>query len=102
MEKDWFILIFRKVLETKNWLIKWNVDSELVLHTVDLQKEYDNAVIVSGDWDFFCLVEYLLKKDKLRNLVVPNKFKYSALFKEKVILNYILYINDLKNKLQKR
>ena len=39
--------------------VKGNVDAELVLWAVKEMKNYDKAVIVSGDGDFYSLVEYL-------------------------------------------
>ena len=44
---------------------KGNVDAELVLHTMVEYPNYDKALIVSGDGDFYCLVDYLKGKDKL-------------------------------------
>jgi uncharacterized LabA/DUF88 family protein len=48
---------------------------------------YDKAIIVSGDGDFYCLVEYLAEKNKLLHLITPN-WQYSSLLKpyEKYIL----------------
>jgi|GEM_PF-6062808 len=42
---------------------------------------YDKAVIVTGDGDFSCLVDYLRQKSKLRILLAPNMRRYSALLK---------------------
>jgi uncharacterized LabA/DUF88 family protein len=42
---------------------------------------YDKAIIVSGDGDFYCLVDYLNKQGKLLKLLVPNGEKYSKLLK---------------------
>ena len=44
-------------------------------------ERFDKAVIVSGDGDFHCLVEYLESKNKLEALLVPNK-SFSSLLKE--------------------
>ena len=47
--------------------------AELVLYaSAKCFNEYDKAVIVSGDGDFGCLVEYLQQNDKLLALVCPN------------------------------
>ncbi|MHC1770545.1 MAG: NYN domain-containing protein [Flexilinea sp.] len=35
---------------------KGNVDSELVLHTMIEYSNFDKAIIVAGDGDYFCLV----------------------------------------------
>src|SRR5690606_17193471 len=59
--------------------VKGNVDAELVLWAMKEQKNYKKAVIVSGDGDFFCLVEYLQGVGKLQKLLVPNRY-FSNLF----------------------
>ncbi len=38
---------------------KGNVDAELVLHTMIELNNFDQAIIVAGDGDYFCLIEYL-------------------------------------------
>lgn len=60
--------------------VKGNVDAELVLWAMKELKNYDKAVIISGDGDFFCLVEYLEKEGKLLKLLPPN-VHYSSLYK---------------------
>ncbi len=63
-------------------------------------EKYDKAVIVSGDGDFYCLAKYLLGKNKLKFIVIPNKLKYSALLKFEIFREYRRYLNDLKEKLE--
>ena len=58
---------------------------------------YDKAVIVTGDGDFYCLVEHLLANRKLKALVVPNKHKYSSLFRG--FREYITFLNWERRKL---
>jgi uncharacterized LabA/DUF88 family protein len=59
--------------------IKGNVDAELVLWAVKEMKNYDKAVIISGDGDFYSLVEYLEEQGKLLKLMTPNA-QYSSLY----------------------
>lgn len=96
-----YILIFKPTLykNTKKGkvIVKGNVDAELVLHTMIQYKNYHQAVIVTGDGDFHCLIEYLLSKDKLLRLLVPNR-KYSSLLRK--FNDYILRIDWLKNSLE--
>ncbi|MGZ5497785.1 MAG: NYN domain-containing protein, partial [Candidatus Aminicenantales bacterium] len=80
--------------------IKGNVDAELVLHTMIEFPNYDKALIVSGDGDFHCLVEYLLKEDKLLKLLIPNRHKYSSLFRK--FQPHISFISDLRGKVEFR
>ncbi len=60
--------------------IKGNIDAELVLYAMKELKNYDKAMIVSGDGDFYCLIEYLVEQGKLLHLVAPN-WQYSSLLK---------------------
>ena len=60
--------------------MKGNVDAELVLYAVKEMPNYDKAIIVSGDGDFYSLVEYLEQQGKLLNLMTPN-WQYSSLLK---------------------
>ena len=59
-------------------------------------------MIVSGDGDFYCLIEYLLQKDKLEMVLVPDEVKYSALLKKlsKSDKNIFEFLNRKKNKLE--
>ncbi|MBU1127215.1 MAG: NYN domain-containing protein [Patescibacteria group bacterium] len=96
-----YVLIFKPTLERKansRIIIKGNVDAELVLHTMIQYENYDKAIIVSGDGDFHCLIEYLDKKDKLLKILAPTK-KYSGLLREFNKKNYIVRIDLLKNSL---
>jgi uncharacterized LabA/DUF88 family protein len=59
--------------------VKGNVDAELVLWAMKEMPNYDKAVIVSGDGDFYSLVEYLEEQGKLGKILTPS-WKYSSLF----------------------
>ncbi len=60
--------------------VKGNVDAELVLWATKEMPSYDKAIIISGDGDFYSLIEHLHEKKKLLNVMVPNRF-YSTLLK---------------------
>ncbi len=79
--------------------VKGNVDAELVLWAVKEMKRYKQAVVVSGDGDFFCLVEYLVGAQKLQKLLVPNA-KYSGLYNQ--FEKYIDRIDTHKHELAYR
>lgn len=99
LQKAGYILIFKPVLEIKQRKrikIKGNVDAELVLHSMIEFRNYNKAIIISGDGDFHCLVEYLADKDKLFKIIVPNR-KYSSLLRK--FSQYIVNINLFKEKL---
>lgn len=82
LQEAGYILVFKPTLEItkgKETVVKGNVDAELVLHTMIEYKNYDKAVIVSGDGDFHCLIEYLDGKGKLKRIIAPNRFTTSSL-----------------------
>ncbi len=78
LRNDGYELVFKPTLLLPKGGVKGNVDAELVLHAMIEYTNYDKALIITGDGDFYCLVEYLLKKDKLLKLMIPNKNKYSS------------------------
>ena len=82
----------------KKQVVKGNVDAELVLYAAaKVYDKYDQAIIVSGDGDFTCLVEYLSEHSKLSHLIVPNK-NYSQLLGR--FLSYIVRLDRLKTSLE--
>lgn len=95
-----YVLIFKPTLPLSGGRIKGNVDAELVLHAMIELPNYHQAVIVTGDGDFHCLVEYLKKHAKLCRLLIPNKSKYSALLRR--FGDDMAFISDLRFKLQYR
>lgn len=94
-----YILVFRPTLEYRSGIIKGNCDAELVLHSMIEFLNYDKAIIVSGDGDFHCLIEYLENKKKLHSVLIPNPKKFSALLMR--FRSYFIFINSLKWKLGK-
>jgi uncharacterized LabA/DUF88 family protein len=92
-----FILIFKPTMELPGGAVKGNVDAELVLHAMIEYPNYDRAIIVSGDGDFYCLVEYLEKQNKLLKVMAPNKHFSGHLRK---YFSYIIRIDRLRNSLE--
>ena len=91
-----FLCIFKPTLEYKDGTTKGNCDAELVLHAMIEYPNYAKAIIVTGDGDFYCLAQYLLEKDKLFALLIPNRLKFSALLKFKMFRPFLRYMNDLE------
>ena len=61
LQRIWFDIIFKEALISKEWKIKWNVDAELVLEIVKnyYEGEVSEVILVSWDWDYSCVVEFL-------------------------------------------
>lgn len=98
LQSEEYILIFKPTLVLPGGKVKGNVDAELVLHAMIEYQNYDKAVIVTGDGDFACLVDYLMKKDKLLRLLIPDRKNYSSLLAR--LKPKIAFLNDLKKKLE--
>ena len=84
-------------MELPNGTVKGNVDAELVLHAMIEYPNYDKAVIVSGDGDFYCLVEYLEKQNKLLKIMASNKHFSGHLRK---YFHFIIRVDRLQKSLE--
>ncbi len=85
-------------MQKPNGKVKGNIDAELVLHAMIEYENYDKALIITGDGDFFCLVEYFIKNDKLLKLMIPDKNAYSSLYRK--VAPHMVFVSDLKRKLK--
>lgn len=102
LQEAGFVLIFKPTLEYRSngkIKVKGNVDAELVLHAMIQYKNYNKSIIVSGDGDFHCLIEYLDKKNKLLKVLTPTRH-YSALLRK--FNNYIIRIDLLRGSLEQK
>lgn len=93
-----YVLIFKPTLTLAEGKVKGNVDAELVLHAMLEYTNYEQAVIVTGDGDFHCLVKHLKKHNKLLRLLIPNRHKYSALLRE--FAPDMAFISDWRGKME--
>jgi len=97
LQEAGFILIFKPTVryyENGKETVKGNVDAELVLHAAAIEyANYDKAIIVTGDGDFACLVEFLADRKKLLHVFTPNN-RYSKLLRP--YSEYIVELDRLK------
>ncbi|QQR51904.1 NYN domain-containing protein [bacterium] len=96
-----FILIFKptvRYFENGKETVKGNVDAELVLYAAAVEyANYEKAIIMSGDGDFTCLIQFLEENNKLLHIITPNS-KYSKLLRP--YSKYIVEISQLKSSLE--
>ncbi|MGH2565471.1 MAG: NYN domain-containing protein [Ginsengibacter sp.] len=97
LQRQGYILVFKPTLDLRDGKVKGNVDAELVLHAMIEWNNYHKAVIITGDGDFHCLIEYLKKKGKLEVLLVPDQYKFSTLLKK--FGSNTDFMNNLRGKL---
>lgn len=77
-----YLLIFKPTTKDSQGKPKGNIDAELVLHAAKIEYDnYDKAVVVSGDGDFYCLHQYLKKQGKLGKIIIPNRKSESSLLR---------------------
>ena len=101
LEKAGYELIFRPTVLGKDGKIKGNCDTELVLHCAKIQYDrYDKAIIMSGDGDFYSLIKFLVQKDKLLKLGIPDHKRYSSLLRK--FSSHFFYVSHLRKKLEYR
>lgn len=79
--------------------IKGNIDADLVLWAMKELSNYDKAIIVSGDGDFFSLVEYLESKKRLMHILTPSGH-YSQLYNR--YESYVVRLDNYKRTLAYR
>ncbi len=96
-----YTLVFKPTTKDHQGKFKGNVDAELVLHCTAIEfSKYDKAVIVAGDGDYYCLLEYLEQKNKLKRLIIPNVKSESSLLKK--FQNFKTYLIFEKDKLESK
>lgn len=93
-----YTLVFKPTVTSGEGEIKGNVDVELVLHVLTEWDNYRRAVIISGDGDFYSLIQHLRENKKLEALIIPNKHRYSQLYAD-LPESKIQFMNHLKHKL---
>lgn len=94
-----YIIVFKPTMELPDGTVKGNVDAELVLHTMIEFNNYEKAIIVSGDGDFYCLIEYLINQNKLLVVLTPNR-QYSTLLRK--FNDHIVRVDLLKSSLEQK
>lgn len=79
--------------------VKGNVDADMVLRAMIDYNNYDKAVIVTSDGDFYSLAGYLYENNKLKVVLSPHVKTCSTLLK-KTAKEKMVYMDNLKNKLK--
>lgn len=96
-----YTIVFKPTVPDGRGELKGNCDAELVLQAVSDMYEnlYDRAILVSGDGDFACLVNFLKDKQRLRVVLSPNYRKASVLLR-KALPEAIVFLDRLRGRLE--
>ena len=64
-------------------------------------EDFDRIVLISGDGDYKRMVDFLVKEDKFKKILFPNK-KYASSLYKKLGSEYFDYLDskDIKNKIK--
>ena len=106
LQRAGYILEFREHVSALQSKKKGNVDTDLVFAAmqklIDEPDEFEKIVLVSGDGDYFKLVQYLIEKDRFKKLLLPQRIKASSLYKTGIDNSYHVDLSaaDLVAKLE--
>jgi len=100
--QNWgYTVVFKPTVPDGYGEIKGNCDAEMVLQTVSdmYEKFFNKAVLVTGDGDFACLVNFLKDRKRFEIVLSPNSQKASILLKKAAPEN-IVFLERFKNRLE--
>lgn len=63
LKENGYKIVFKPTVRNSRGKVKGNVDAELVLEVMLQYENYDKAIIVSGDGDFYCLISVLKERE---------------------------------------
>jgi uncharacterized LabA/DUF88 family protein len=99
-----YILKFREHNSAMLGKKKGNVDSDIIftiMQKLYKKESFDKIILASGDGDYKMLVDFLIKENRFRKLLFPNKQFASSLYKE-LGSEFFDYLNnpDIKKKIE--
>ena len=76
---------------------KGNVDTDIVfaiMKSLVEKEKFDKVVLVSGDGDYWRMVDYLIQKRKFKKLLAPSRRNLSSLYKRRMTDAFRVYLDD--------
>jgi uncharacterized LabA/DUF88 family protein len=101
LQKDGYVLKFKPVLRNKDGSCKGNIDADLVLQTIIdfYENNFDQAVIITSDGDFYSLVQFLYEQGRLQKVISPYLKTCSPLLKN-TAKDKIIFMDNLRKRLE--
>jgi len=99
LQKAGYVLVFKPTIPDDDGNVKGNIDADLVLQAMLDFPNYDQAIIVSSDGDFYSLVKHLYQNNKLRFVMSPYIDTCSTLLKKEA-KERIVFMDNLRGKLE--
>lgn len=99
LQEAGFILKFKPTIPDANGKLKGNVDTDLVLQAMLEWNDFDKALIVTSDGDFYSLVDHLYRESKLEAVLSSEHKACSSLLRQ-TGKDKIRYMDNLRKKLE--
>ena len=99
LQKAGYVLVIKPTIPDKDGNTKGNIDADLVLQAMIDYNNYNKAIIVSSDGDFYSLAKYLYETGKLRLVMSPYNKTCSSLLK-KSAKEKVVFMDNLRKKLE--
>lgn len=97
LELAGYEVVLKPTLALPDGGVKGNCDTELVLRAATTVGDYEQAVLVTNDGDFACLVEYLKARGQFRSLVASSRTDCSRLLRV-AAGNRVVYVDEARDK----
>src|SRR3989344_2605964 len=105
LQRIGYDISFKPTITSKEGRTKGNVDGELILAIAKdfYENKLKSAILVSGDGDYHCIVEFLKEKNIPVTIVSPNRRYLSLLLKRTNVSIVILdeFIENLRQKMKR-
>lgn len=100
LQQDGYILRFKPVLLNNKSGAKGNVDGDMILQIVRdyYENQFNKAVLVTSDGDFYSTVKFLYETRSLEKVISPHRATCSTLLKLQA-KEKIVFIDNLWKKL---
>jgi uncharacterized LabA/DUF88 family protein len=104
IQRSGFILKFREHSQSMIGKKKGNVDTDIVfsiMKTLYKQEKFNKIILVSGDGDYFKLVDFLITENRFEKILFPCEKFASSLYKI-LSAKYCSFLDqkEVKNKLK--
>lgn len=99
LQKAGYVLVFKPTIPDGDGHTKGNIDADLVLQAMLDFPNYDQAIIISSDGDFYSLVKHLYQNNKLCFVMSPYVDTCSTLLKKEA-KERIVFMDNLREKLE--
>ncbi len=101
LRRKGYELVFKQTTKDTHGKPKGNIDAEMILEAVvdHYEQPVNQAILVTSDGDFCCLVDFLKQHDKLLTILSPCELTCSKLLKN-IVPDKIQYLENMKEKLE--